>query len=47
MNGRGWLYRIGRGWGDVNAVRRNRIPRRVARRAAGKASGRLFRRIFG
>lgn len=47
MNARGWLYRVGRGWGDVNAVRRNRVPRRVARRIAGKATGRFFGRLFG
>lgn len=46
MNVRGWLYRLARLMGDVNAVRKKRVGRRVGRRAAGKASGRLFRRLF-
>lgn len=47
MGIRGWLYRIARLMGDVNAVRKRKVARRVGRRAAGKATGRLFRRIFG
>ena len=47
MNARGWLYRIARLMGDVNAVKKRKVARRVGRRAAGKVSGRLFRRIFG
>lgn len=47
MSGRGWLYRIGRGWGDVDAVRKGRVGRRIVRRAAGKATGRLFGRWLG
>lgn len=47
MNVRGWLYRIARLMGDVNAVKKRKVARRVGRRAAGKATGRLFRRIFG
>ncbi len=47
MNVRGWLYRIARLMGDVNAVKKRKVARRVGRRAAGKVTGRLFRRIFG
>lgn len=47
MNVRGWLYRIARLMGDVNAVKQRKVARRVGRRAAGKATGGLFRRIFG
>lgn len=43
---RGFLYRLARFLGDVNAVRKGRLGRRVARRAAGKATGRVFRRLF-
>lgn len=32
---------------DVNAVRKNKVPRRIGRRIYGKATGRLARRIFG
>jgi len=41
------LYLVARLLGDLNAVRRNRIPRRVGRRIAGKIVGRLLGRIFG
>lgn len=46
MTGRGWLYRIARGWGDVDAVRRGRVGKRIARRAAGRATGRFLGRLF-
>jgi hypothetical protein len=44
---RRFLYLIARTMGDVNAVKKGKIPRRVGRRIYGKASGRLARRIFG
>src|SRR6266487_912628 len=37
------LYRTARGLGDVNAVRRGRVPQRIVRRSAGKLASRLFR----
>jgi hypothetical protein len=33
--------------GDINAVRRGKVPRRVARRVYGKVTGRLARKLFG
>lgn len=32
---------------DINAIKKNKVPRRIARRAAGKATGKLFKKIFG
>lgn len=47
MSMRGWLYKIARTMGDVEAVKKKKVTRRVARRAAGKVTGRLFRKWFG
>lgn len=47
MSFRSFLYALGKLLGDVNAVKRNRVPRRIARRVYGKASGRLARKLFG
>lgn len=41
------LYKALKYSNDINAVRKNRVPRRIGRRLYGKASGRLARRIFG
>lgn len=46
MKTRGLLYLVARLLGDVNAVKRNRVPRRVARRVVGKGVGRLMARVF-
>lgn len=43
---RNLLYALARLLGDINAVKKNKVPRRVARRVAGKITGRLFRRLF-
>ncbi len=43
---RGWLYKIARFLGDVNAVSKGKVTRRVGRRIAGKGAGRLFRGFF-
>jgi len=46
MKARGWLYTIARLLGDVNAVKKNKVPRRVGRRLAGKAAGRVLKKVF-
>lgn len=46
MSARGWLYKLGRLSGDVNAVKKGRVGRRIARRAAGKFTGRGLGRLF-
>ncbi len=46
MKARGFLYKLARIMGDVNAVKRGRVGRRVARRAAGRATGKALRRLF-
>jgi hypothetical protein len=43
---RSLLYLIARFMGDVNAVQKNRVPRRIARRVAGKYTGRALARLF-
>jgi hypothetical protein len=43
---RGWLYRIARIMGDVQAVQSGRVGRRVGRRVTGRATGRAMRRMF-
>lgn len=43
---RGFLYKLARMLGDVEAVKKGRIGKRVGRRASGKASGRLMRKLF-
>ncbi len=40
------LYKTARIIGDVQAVKRNRVPKRVVRRVAGKATGKLLRKLF-
>jgi hypothetical protein len=43
---RGWLYRIARIMGDVQAVQHGRAGQRVGRRVTGRATGRAMRRLF-
>ena len=46
---RGWLYRIAKYSGDVQALtskRKGAISRRVGRRIAGKATGRMLGKLF-
>jgi hypothetical protein len=43
---RGFLYKLARGLGDVNAIRKGRVPRRIVRRLAGKATGRFLGKLF-
>ena len=40
------LYKTGRILSDMNAVKKNRIPRRMGRRLAGKAAGKIMRKVF-
>lgn len=43
---RGFLYKLARILGDVNAVSKGKAGKRIARRAAGKLTGRGLRRLF-
>ena len=43
---RGFLYRLARLLGDVNAVRRGKVGHRMTRRAVGKGAGRALRKLF-
>lgn len=43
---RSLLYAVARLMGDVNAVKRGRVPRRLARRVVGRQLGHLLRRLF-
>ena len=45
-NTRGFLYKLARILGDVNAVKKGKVGRRVGRRAAGKATGRGLGKLF-
>lgn len=47
MNFKSALYKALKYSNDINAVQKNRVPRRIGRRLYGKATGRLARRIFG
>lgn len=47
MKLRSALYKTARTLGDVEAVKKNKVPRRIARRVAGKVAGKLFRKLFG
>ena len=40
------LYFTSRRLGDVNAVRRNKIPQRIAAHVAGKITGRVLGKIL-
>jgi hypothetical protein len=43
---RGFLYRLAKVLGDVQAVRKNRVGRRIGRRIAGKVTGRALGKLF-
>ena len=43
---RGFLYRLARLLGDVNAIQKGKVPRRIMRRMAGKVTGRFLGRLF-
>jgi len=43
---RGFLYKLARILGDVNAVKKGRVGRRVGRRVAGRATGRGLGKLF-
>ena len=43
---RSFLYWLARLLGDINAVRRNRVPQRLARRGLGRLTQRLLGRII-
>jgi len=43
---RGFLYRLAKILGDVNAVKRGKFGKRVGRRATGKVTGRAMGRIW-
>jgi hypothetical protein len=43
---RGFLYRLARILGDLNAVQKGKIGRRILRRGAGKITGRGLGKLF-
>ena len=43
---RGFLYKLARILGDVNAVQKGRVGRRVGRPVAGRATGRGLGKLF-
>ena len=43
---RSFLYFVAKLLGDINGVKRGRVPRRIARRVAGKLTGQLLGKIF-
>lgn len=43
---RSLLYGTARFLGDVNAVKRGKVPERIGRRIVGKATGRLIGGLF-
>lgn len=43
---RSLLYKLARGLGDVNAVRRGTVHKRAARRVAGRGTGRMLRKLI-
>ena len=43
---RGFLYKLARLLGDVNAVNKGKVGRRLGRRVAGKTTGKMFRKLF-
>ena len=46
MTFRGFLYWLARLLGDINAIAKNRVPRRVGRRVAGKFTGRVLGKLL-
>jgi hypothetical protein len=43
---RGFLYRLARILGDVNAAQKGNVGKRLARRVTGKATGRTLRKLM-
>lgn len=43
---RGFLYKLARFLGDVNAVQKGKVGKRIGRRVAGKATGKALRKLF-
>jgi len=43
---RGFLYRLARALGDVQAVEHGTIPKRLVRRVVGKVTGRILGKLF-
>jgi len=43
---RGFLYKLARFLGDVNAVKKGKVGKRVARRATGRVAGKGMRKLF-
>jgi len=43
---RGFLYRLARLLGDINAVGKGKVGKRIVRRTTGKAAGRALRKLF-
>ena len=43
---RGFLYRLARFLGDVNAVEKGKVPQRVERRVVGNVFGRILGKLF-
>lgn len=43
---RGFLYKLARLMGDVEAVEKGRVGKRIARRVAGKITGRGLGKLF-
>lgn len=41
------LYSSAKLLGDLNAIEKNKVPRRITRRIAGKITGRILGKIFG
>jgi hypothetical protein len=43
---RGFLYRLARFLGDVNAVEKGKVPQRVERRIVGRMTARILGKLF-
>jgi len=43
---RGFLYKLAKFLGDINAVQKGKIGKRAARRVAGKAVGKSMKKMF-
>ncbi|MBN2457250.1 MAG: hypothetical protein JXB29_12060 [Sedimentisphaerales bacterium] len=43
---RGFLYRLARLLGDINAAKKGKVGKRIGRRTVGKATGRAMRKLF-
>ncbi len=43
---RSLLYKLARGLGDANAVKRGTVHKRAARRVSGRGTGRMLRKLI-